>query len=273
MLEEPLLEVLLDDLRAAAPAGAVDHLLVGQHRLAARAPVHRRTPAVGQAALEHADEQPLVPVVVVGQARGQLALPGVADAEALQLPLHVRDVVEGRGLGVDAALDGGVLRRQAERVPPERVQHVEALQPFQPGDDVADDVVADVADVRVSRGIREHLQAVELRHRRVFDDLEGARVAPAGLPFRVECLRMVVGHKGTVSVRSATDARPRVSGNSNRSLQPPAHRRQCADNAACAASAARRPRARSPLGRPGAAAAPAHTSIVAWSDASSPSRS
>jgi hypothetical protein len=57
----------------------------------------------------------------------------------------VRDVAEGRGLGVDAALDGGVLGRQAEGVPPERMQHVEALEPLQPGDDVADDVIADVS--------------------------------------------------------------------------------------------------------------------------------
>jgi hypothetical protein len=50
---------------------------------------------------------------------------------------------------MDAVLDGRVLGRQAERIPPERVQHVEALQPLQPRDHVADDVVAHVPDVRV----------------------------------------------------------------------------------------------------------------------------
>ena len=49
-----------------------------------RAPVHRRALAVRQVALEHLQEEPLVPLVVVGQAGGDLALPGVADAEALR---------------------------------------------------------------------------------------------------------------------------------------------------------------------------------------------
>jgi hypothetical protein len=94
-LEEPLLEVADLDRRAAAPAPAVHHLLVGQHGIAARAPVHGRTAAIREAALEHADEQPLVPFVVLGVAGGELALPGVADAEALQLAFHVRDVAAG----------------------------------------------------------------------------------------------------------------------------------------------------------------------------------
>ncbi len=59
-LQKPLLEVLLNDLRAAPPAFAVDHLFVCQHGVVHRAPVHRRAPAIGQPALEHAREQPLV---------------------------------------------------------------------------------------------------------------------------------------------------------------------------------------------------------------------
>ena len=77
-------------------------------------------------------------------------------------------------LGVRAGLDRGVLRRQAERVPAERMQHVEAAHPLRARHHVADDVVADVADVRVARRVGEHLQAVELRPRRVGLDLERA---------------------------------------------------------------------------------------------------
>ena len=98
---------------------------------------------------------------------------------------------------MDAALDGGVLGRQAERIPAERMQHVEPLQPLHPRDDVADDVVADVADVRVPRGVREHLEAVELRLRGVFGDLERAGVGPALLPFLVQFLRVIVRHCGS----------------------------------------------------------------------------
>src|SRR4030095_5516059 len=108
---------------AAAPAAPVDHLLVGEDGLAARAPVHRRAAAIREAALEHADEQPLVPLVVLGIAGGELTLPGVADAKTLQLPLHVGDVAARGGLGMDAALDRGVLGREAGRVPAERLHH------------------------------------------------------------------------------------------------------------------------------------------------------
>jgi hypothetical protein len=55
-------------------------------------------------------------------------------------------------LGMDAVLDRGVLRRQAERVPSERMQHVVAAHALRARHHVADDVVADVADVRVPEG-------------------------------------------------------------------------------------------------------------------------
>ena len=53
-LEEPLLEVAQLDQRAAALAVAVDHVLVRDHGLVVRAPVHRRRLAVGEPALEEA---------------------------------------------------------------------------------------------------------------------------------------------------------------------------------------------------------------------------
>ena len=65
--EEPLLEVPLDDHVAAALAGAVgQHLLVGQHGLATRAPVDRGHLPVGQARLEEPLEDDLVPLDVTG---------------------------------------------------------------------------------------------------------------------------------------------------------------------------------------------------------------
>ena len=63
--EEPLLEVALDHQVAAALAGAVGQdLLVGQDGLAARAPVDRGVLAVGQAGLQEAQEDDLVPAHV-----------------------------------------------------------------------------------------------------------------------------------------------------------------------------------------------------------------
>ena len=64
-LEVPLVQRLLGDGRAAALAGAVDYLFVGQHGLVLGAPVDRGILAVGQAALVEALEQPLGPAVVL----------------------------------------------------------------------------------------------------------------------------------------------------------------------------------------------------------------
>ena len=147
-------------------------------------------------------------LVVVRQARGQLAPPRVADAEALQLALHVGDVAERGRLGMNAALDRGVLRGQAEGVPPERVQHVEALQPLQARDDVADDVVADVPDVRVPGRIREHFQAVELRLGVILGNFKRMGRGPMLLPLLVEFLRMIVSHCDPLRISGRQANRP-----------------------------------------------------------------
>ena len=61
--------------------------------------------------------------------------------------------------------------------------------------DVADDVVADVADVRVPGRVREHLEAVELRPRRVFRrPRRRASSRPALLPLLLDGLGFVVRH-------------------------------------------------------------------------------
>ena len=93
-----------------------------------------------------------------------------------------------------SGLDRGVFRRQPEGVPPERVEHVEAAHPLHSRHHVADDVVADVADVGVPGRVGEHFEAVELRARRVDLDFERPLRRPVLLPFLVELLWLVLGH-------------------------------------------------------------------------------
>ncbi len=65
--EEPLHQVTLFYVRVfMPPAASVDHLFIGQHRGALRTPVHLALLAIDQAPLVHAQEEPLVPAVVVG---------------------------------------------------------------------------------------------------------------------------------------------------------------------------------------------------------------
>ena len=70
--------------RAGAPAAAVDHLLVGEHRLVDRIPVDHAGLLVRDALLQHPQEQPLVPAVVGRVAGRELARP--VDGEADGLP-------------------------------------------------------------------------------------------------------------------------------------------------------------------------------------------
>ena len=61
----PLRELLLRDNGVAALAQALHDLLVREHRLTRRTPVHGRCLAVRESALVHLEEEPLVPVVVL----------------------------------------------------------------------------------------------------------------------------------------------------------------------------------------------------------------
>ncbi len=161
------LEVVAGDLAlfdhgAGAPAAAVDHLLVGEHRLVDRIPVDDLRLAVGDALVEHPQEQPLVPPVVGGIAGGDLARPVDREPHRLHLLLHVGDVVVGPARGRDAVLHRGILGRQPEGIPAHRHQHVPALHPQVPVHHVVDRVVAHVSHVQLARRVREHRDAVVL---------------------------------------------------------------------------------------------------------------
>ena len=169
-----------------SPALAVDHLLVRQHRLALRAPVHLALLAVRQAALVHLQKEPLVPAVVIGQARRYLGGPVVAQAHAPHLPPHRGNVLERPLRRRRIVLQRRVFRGQPERIPPHRVQHVVPAHPHKPRQRIANRVVAHVPHVQLAAGIRQHLQAIELRLRRVMPlgRIQRAVLIPPRLPLR-----------------------------------------------------------------------------------------
>ena len=139
-----------------APAVAVNHLLVGQHRATFRAPVHFALFAEGDALLEHAQEEPLVPVVVRGIAGSEFAAPVVAETEAAQNAAKFGDVLFGPNARRGVILDRSVFSGQAEGVETHRMQDVESGHALVAGDSVADRVIAHVAHVQGARGVRKH---------------------------------------------------------------------------------------------------------------------
>src|SRR5262249_45251383 len=92
------------------------------------------------------------------------------------------------------SLDCGVLSRQPESVPPERMQDVESAHPLHASHHIADDVVANVADVPLTGRVGEHLQAVELRAARIDRDFECLVRRPFLLPLVVDLLRLELSH-------------------------------------------------------------------------------
>ena len=160
--EEPLLELAHLDRVSAALAAPVDHLLVGEHGRVVRAPVDRGLLAVGQAALEHAQEDPLGPAVVARLVRAELARPVDRDPPLAELALELGDRLRGRVARVLARADRVVLGGEPEGVVAHRVQDALARAAVEVGHRVADRVVLQVADVRLARGVRQHLQHVGL---------------------------------------------------------------------------------------------------------------
>ena len=108
------------DGRARAPAFAVNYLFIRQHGLVHGVPIHHLGFAVGNAFFQHFQEQPLVPFVIRGVARGNFAAPINAQAQGLHLPFHGGDVVIRPLRGRHFVFQRGVFSGQAERIPAHR---------------------------------------------------------------------------------------------------------------------------------------------------------
>ena len=212
--EEPLLEVTRLDLGTATLAMTIDDLLVGEHGLILRAPLDGGTPLVGKAALEHAQEDPLRPLVVLRIGRRELAAPVDRPAHAQHLLANTRDVAGGHLGGLAPGLDRGVLGGQAERVVAHRMQHLVSGAATEVRDDVAHRVVGDVPHVQVAGWVRQHLEHVRARRivRRGIGRirrLERLLVGPYLLPAGLDGLGVVALHAGRIRSRPTSPSQHR----------------------------------------------------------------
>jgi hypothetical protein len=183
---------------AAPLALAVDDLLVRQHGAQLLAPPHRLLGLVGESFFVELQEDPLGPLVVVRVRGVDLPLPVVREAEALQLPLELRDVLLRRLARMGVRLQRVLLGGEAERVPPHRVQHVEPLLALVAGHDVGGRVALRVAHMEARpAGVRKHVEHVELllvvRH--LVGRAEGLVLLPVLLPLGFNVVKRI-GHDG-----------------------------------------------------------------------------
>ena len=193
-------DLALLDRCAGAPALAIDHLLVGEHGLVDRIPVDDTVLAVGDAFVEHLQEQPLIPSIVRGRAGREFARPVDRPAHRLALPFHVGDVLVRPLRRRDAVFYRCILGRQAECVPPHGHQRILAVHTQIPVHHVVDGVIAHVPHVQLAGWIRQHGDAKKLGSRR---GLAGEK----RLARRPVCLRGGFDIGGTVRLHAAGLAR------------------------------------------------------------------
>ncbi len=190
--QEPLLELALDDQVARALAGAVgQHLLVGQHRLAPRAPVDGGQRAVGEPGLEEPQEDDLVPADVGRIVAPDLTAPVVDRPQPLDAGLQLGDAGLGEGSGVFAGANGGVLGGKPEGVEAEGREDGESQHGAMADEQVPEGVVADMALMGRPARVRVHAQHVLRGAGVVGVDLVEVAVGPALLPLELHFLHVV----------------------------------------------------------------------------------
>ena len=145
--------------------------------------------------VEQLQEDPLRPAEIVRIGGIDLAVPVVAEAEHLDLPAEVVDVLLRGDARMRAGLDGVLLGGQAEGVPAHRMQHVEAAHAPVAAQDVGGGVAFGMADVQPGpAGIGEHVEDVELRLVGEIGRAEGLVLQPVILPAPLDDLGVVTRH-------------------------------------------------------------------------------
>ena len=183
--KKPLVQLSLLHQCTGAPGTPIGvHLLVGQHGLVHRIPVHRGVLAVGQAAIEQLNEQPLGPAVVVAVTGRLFPIPVDGQTKPLQLTSHLLDIAVGPVPWIDVAFDRSVLRWKSEGIPAHGMEHRPAAHPLNSCDHIRDHVITHMTHVQCSRGIRKHRQGIKA----VVVNCFRSRIQTVSLPARLPAL-------------------------------------------------------------------------------------
>ena len=170
------------------------HLLAGQGGVAVGAEIYRRFFLVSQVVLKKLYKEPLSPAVVLRFSRDGLAAPVEHGTHGFELAAHILDIMKCPFLGVDAPLDGGVLRRQAKGVKAHREQDIVALHAFETSAGVGWGHSVPVTDMQVSGGVGQHGQGIKFGLFNIDIGMVDAVIFPAFLPFGFDFFRFIHGY-------------------------------------------------------------------------------
>ncbi len=121
--------------------------------------------------------------VIFGIACGEFTAPVNRKAHRLKLRAHDVNIFMGPFARMLTALNRCVFSRKSKGIPAHRVHDIIALRPFIARDHIAQRIIADMAYVDATRGIREHFKDVIFFAFVVFGDFERFAFRPFFLPF------------------------------------------------------------------------------------------
>ncbi|GAB1484215.1 hypothetical protein MASR2M78_30330 [Treponema sp.] len=133
---------------SAAVAAAILYFFISQPGLARGAPVDGRIGLIGQAAFKKLEEYPLGPLVVIGFAGGNLAVPIVGEAERLYLRAEHGYIGTGGDGRVRPGLDGIVFCREPKGIEAHRVQDIVSVHAQVAAIDISSRIAFWVTDVQ-----------------------------------------------------------------------------------------------------------------------------
>ncbi len=149
--------------------------------------------SVAEEGVEHLLESPLSPMVILGVAGANLAVPVEREADLVELLTVAVDVGNGSYLRMLTCLDGILLGGQSVGVVTHGVEHVEATLALVAGIYVAGDVAQGVTHVQAgSRRVGEHVEHIVLLAAGVLRHLVGLLLHPRLLPLFLNFSEIVV---------------------------------------------------------------------------------
>ena len=199
-LEVPLGEPALLHGRGAALAETPFHLLVGEDRLAGRAPVDGALHALGESSLVKLEEEPLSPPIVVGSGRVDCVLPVEHAPDSSQLSREILHILRDEIHWMDPHLQSEVLGVDPKGVESHGLEHILAQEPMKPAVHVRSCEGIDVPYMKpFGGGVGEHHEVVEGRLRGP-QLIEGEAIRAPLLPNSLPLLLHLTGEVSIVLV-------------------------------------------------------------------------
>ena len=130
--------------------------------------------------------------VIIFPAGKNLPVPIVGQAQFLLLTGHIVNVGISPFCRRSAMLNRCIFCRHAEGIKSHGMDNVKSLHFLEAGHHITDGIVSYMAHMKVTGGIREHLQNIVFLFRRIRVSLECLCILPDFLPFFLNLLRNIL---------------------------------------------------------------------------------